>query len=89
MPTTVNFRRLFDFSQLPIIITAAVLAALTIGIILMFLYSLLKDVKKKEKPAEEAPQPVFVKPDLAKRRSIRSRSNITKTPRRSGLLMRA
>ena len=66
MPTTVNFRRLFDFSQLPIIITAAVLAALTIGIILMFLYSLLKDVKKKEKPAEEAPQPVFVKPDLAK-----------------------
>ena len=66
MPTTVNFRRLFDFSQLPIIITAAVLAALTIGIILMFLYNLLKDVQRKEKPAEEAPKPVFVKPDLAK-----------------------
>ena len=66
MPTTVNFRRLFDFSQLPIIITAAFLAALTIAIILMFLYNLLKDIQKKEKPAEEAPQPVFVKPDLAK-----------------------
>ena len=66
MPTTVNFRRLFDFSQLPIIITAAVLAALTVAIVLYFLYSLLKDMKKKEKPVEEAPKPVFVKPDLAK-----------------------
>ena len=66
MPTTVNFRRLFDFSQLPIIITAAVLAALTVAIVLMFLYNLLKDMKKKEKPVEEAPKPVFVKPDLAK-----------------------
>ncbi|MBR4914251.1 MAG: hypothetical protein IKZ42_03120 [Clostridiales bacterium] len=66
MPTTVNFRRLFDFSQLPIIITAAFLAALTVAIVLYFLYSLLKDVQKKEKPVEEAPQPVFVKPDLAK-----------------------
>ena len=66
MPTTVNFRRLFDFSQLPIIITAAVLATLTVGIILMFLYNILKDIQRKEKPVEEAPQPVFVKPDLAK-----------------------
>lgn len=66
MPTTVNFRRLFDFSQLPIIITAAVLAALTVAIVLYFLYSLLKDMKKKEKVVEEAPKPVFVKPDLAK-----------------------
>ena len=66
MPTTVNFRRLFDFSQLPIIITAAVLAALTVAIVLMFLYNLLKDMKKKEKPVEEAPKLVFVKPDLAK-----------------------
>lgn len=66
MPTTVNFRRLFDFSQLPIIITAAFLAALTVAIVLIFLYNLLKDMKKKEKPVEEAPKPVFVKPDLAK-----------------------
>lgn len=66
MPTTVNFRRLFDFSQLPIIITAAFLAALTVGILLMFLYNLLKDVQKKKKPVVEAPKPVFVKPDLAR-----------------------
>ena len=66
MPTTVNFRRLFDFSQLPIIITAAFLAALTVAIVLIFLYNLLKDMKKKEKPVEEAPKPVFVKPDLEK-----------------------
>ena len=59
MPTTVNFRRLFDFSQLPIIITAAFLAALTVGILLMFLYNLLKDVQKKKKPVVEAPKPVF------------------------------
>ena len=66
MPTTVNFRRLFDFSQLPIIITAAFLAALTVAIVLFFLYNLVKDMKKKEKPVEEAPKPVFVKPDIAK-----------------------
>ena len=66
MPTTVNFRRLFDFSQLPIIITAAFLAALTVAIVLYILYNLVKDIQKKEKPVEEAPKPVFVKPDLSK-----------------------
>ncbi|MBO4449323.1 MAG: hypothetical protein J5777_01935 [Clostridiales bacterium] len=66
MPTTVNLRRLFDFSTLPIVITGAVLAALTVAIVLILLYNLLKDVKKKEKVVEEAPQPVFVKSDLTK-----------------------
>ena len=65
METTVNLRRLFDFSQLPIIITGAVLAALTVAIILMFLYSLLKDYKKKPKEVIEE-KPVFVKPDMTK-----------------------
>ena len=63
METTVNLRRLFDFSQLPIIITGAVLALLTVAIVLMFLYSLLKNYKPKEK---EEPKPVFVKPDMTK-----------------------
>ena len=47
METTIKLRRLFDFSQLPIIITGAVLAVITVTIILMILYSLLKDLKKK------------------------------------------
>ena len=63
METTVNLRRLFDFSQIPIIITGAVLAILTVAIVLMFLYDLLKDFKPKPK---EEPKPVFVKPDMTK-----------------------
>ena len=67
MPTTVNLRRLFDFSTLPIVITAAVLAALTVAIVLFLIYNLLKDVKKKEKPVEQPiEQPVFVKQDIGK-----------------------
>ena len=65
METTINLRRLFDFSQLPIIITGAVLAALTIAIVLMFLYSLLKDYRKKPRQVIEE-KPVFVKPDMSK-----------------------
>ena len=53
MDTTVNLRRLFDFSQLPIIITGAVLAVLTVAIILMFLYTILKNMELKQKEAEE------------------------------------
>ena len=64
METTINLRRLFDFSQLPIVITGALLAALTVAIILMFLYSILSKYKKKEKKVEE--KPVFVKPDMVK-----------------------
>ena len=58
MDTTVNLRRLFDFSQLPIVITAAIFAALTVAILLMFLYTLLKNYKPKEKIIEE-PAPSF------------------------------
>ena len=65
MDTTVNLRRLFDFSQLPIVITAAIFAALTVAILLMFLYTLLKNYKPKEKVIEE-PVKVFVKPDMTK-----------------------
>ena len=65
METTINLRRLFDFSQLPIIITGAVLAVLTVAIILMFLYTLLKNYKKKPKEVVEE-KPVFVKPDMTK-----------------------
>ena len=53
METTINLRRLFDFSQLPIIITGAVLAALTVAIVLMVLYTLLKDLKRKPKEVVE------------------------------------
>ena len=63
METTINLRRLFDFSQLPIIITGVLFALLTVAIILMYLYKLLKDYKPKPK---EAPAPVFVKPDMTK-----------------------
>ena len=65
MDTTINLRRLFDFSQLPIVITAAIFAALTVAILLMFLYTLLKNYKPKEKIIEE-PVKVFVKPDMTK-----------------------
>ena len=65
METTINLRRLFDFSQLPIIITGAVLAALTVAIVLMVLYTLLKDLKRKPKEVVEE-KPVFVKPDMTK-----------------------
>ena len=64
METTINLRRLFDFSQLPIIITAAILAALTVAIILMYVYKLLAAYKPKEK--EQPAKPVFVKPDMTK-----------------------
>ena len=53
METTINLRRLFDFSQLPIIITGAVLAVLTVAIILMFLYTILKNMELKQKQTEE------------------------------------
>ncbi|MBQ6303731.1 MAG: hypothetical protein IJK83_06875 [Clostridiales bacterium] len=65
METTVNLRRLFDFSRLPIAITAAVLGLLTLAIIFMFLYDLLKDLKRKEK-AQVVQEKVFVKPDMTK-----------------------
>ncbi len=65
METTVNLRRLFDFSKLPIIITAAVLGLLTVAIVLMLLYNLLKDIKRKEKK-EVVEEKVFVKPDMEK-----------------------
>ena len=65
METTIKLRRLFDFSQLPIIITGAVLAVLTVAIVLMFLYTLLKNYKKKPKEVVEE-KPVFVKPDMTK-----------------------
>ncbi len=67
METTINLRRLFDFSQLPIIITGAILAVLTVSIILMFLYQLLKDWKRKEKEQKQiVEEKVFVKPDMTK-----------------------
>lgn len=67
METTINLRRLFDFSQLPIIITGALLAVLTVTIILMFLYQLLKDWKRKEKEEKQiVEEKVFVKPDMTK-----------------------
>ena len=67
METTINLRRLFDFSQLPIIITGAVLAVLTVAIILMFLYTILKNMELKQKEAEPVvEQKVFVKPDMTK-----------------------
>ncbi len=65
METTVNLRRLFDFSKLPIIITAAVLGLLTVAIVLMLLYNLLKDMKRKEKK-EVVEEKVFVKPEMEK-----------------------
>ena len=66
METTVNLRRLFDFSKLPIIITAVVLGLLTVAIILMFLYSFLKNFEMKEKKKVLEEKPVFVKPDMDK-----------------------
>ena len=63
METTVDLRRLFDFSQVPIIVTGVILAALTVAICLMFLYSILKAYKPKPK---EEQKPVFVKPDMTK-----------------------
>ena len=66
METTINLRRLFDFSTLPVIITGAVLAALTVAIILMFLYGFLKDFKRKQKEEVAVEAKVFVKPDMTK-----------------------
>ena len=67
METTINLRRLFDFSQLPIIITGVVLAVLTVAILLMFLYSILKNLEMKQKEAEPVvEEKVFVKPDMTK-----------------------
>lgn len=69
METTVKLRQLFDFSRIPIAIVAGLFAALTVALILMVLYSLLKDVEKKEKPVVEKQEEVFVKEDLAKLKS--------------------
>ena len=66
METTINLRRLFDFSTLPVIITGAVLAALTVAIVLMFLYGFLKDYKRKQKEEVAVEEKVFVKPDMTK-----------------------
>ena len=66
MPTTINLRRPFDFSVVPIAIVGGIFAALTVAILLMVLYSLIKDMKKKEKVEQPVEQPVFVKPDLSK-----------------------
>ena len=66
METTINLRRLFDFSKLPIIITAAILGLLTVAIVLMLLYNLLKDWQRKEKTKEVIEEKVFVKPDMDK-----------------------
>ena len=66
MPTTINLRRLFDFSQLPILITGVVLGLITLAIIAMFLYGILKNLQPKEAKKKEVEKEVFVKPDLAK-----------------------
>lgn len=67
---TIKLRQLFDYSRLPIAITAAFLGMLTVAILIMFLYGILKDVKRKEKVVEElVEEPVFVKPDLPKLKS--------------------
>ena len=63
MDITVKFRQLFDYSKLPILIVGAVLAALTIAIVAMYVKSLWVKKKKVEKPYEE---PEFVAPDLGK-----------------------
>ncbi len=65
METTINLRRLFDFSKLPIIITGVVLGLITAAIVLMFLYSILKNLKKAEKKTV-IEEKVFVKPDMDK-----------------------
>lgn len=67
MPTTIDLRRPFDFSKLPIVIVAGIFALLTTAIILMILYNVIKDMKRA--PKEEIQQvaaPVFVKPDISK-----------------------
>ena len=66
MPTTINLRRPFDFSVVPIAIVGGIFAALTVAILLMVLYSLIKDMKKKEKVEQVVEQPVFVKQDIGK-----------------------
>lgn len=63
METSVNFRQLFDFSKLPIIIVAAVLAVLTIAIVVMYVKSLWV---KKQKVPQAVQEPEFVAPDLNK-----------------------
>lgn len=64
MDVTVRFRQLFDYSKLPILIVAAVLAILTIAIVVMFVKSWWVRKKKVEKPAYV--QEEFVAPDLGK-----------------------
>ena len=67
MPTTINLRRPFDFSVTPIAIVGGVFAALTVIVLLMVLYNLIKNMRKAEKVVEEVEeQVIFVKPDLAK-----------------------
>ena len=71
MPTTINLRRPFDFSVTPIAIVGGIFAALTVIVLLMVLYSLIKDMEKKEKVVEVVEQQaVFVKPDLAKLKAV-------------------
>ena len=50
MDVTVRFRQLFDYSKLPILIVAAVLAILTIAIVVMFVKGWWVRKKKVEKP---------------------------------------
>jgi Na+-transporting methylmalonyl-CoA/oxaloacetate decarboxylase gamma subunit len=64
MDVTVKFRQLFDFSKLPILIVAAVLALLTIAIVVMYVKSWWVRKKKVEKPVEVEEE--FVAPDLGK-----------------------
>ena len=64
MYVTVKFRQLFDFSKLPILIVAAVLALLTIAIVVMYVKSWWVRKKKVEKPVEVEEE--FVAPDLGK-----------------------
>ena len=67
MPTTINLRRPFDFSVTPIAIVGGIFAALTVIVLLMVLYNLIKNMRKAEKVVEEVEeQVVFVRPDLAK-----------------------
>ena len=64
MDVTVKFIQLFDFSKLPILIVAAVLALLTIAIVVMYVKSWWVRKKKVEKPVEVEEE--FVAPDLGK-----------------------
>lgn len=64
METSVNFRQLFDFDKLPIIIVGAALALLTIIIVVMYVKSLWVKKQKVQQPVYQEPE--FVAPDLNK-----------------------